>query len=79
MRLGAQFYESDVEVTDRDHARSPLPRSLGPGASLDAQFDVPMPVATGRYALKFDLVSEGVDWVEACGPETTTTPLWVVA
>ena len=33
---------------------------------------------TGRYRLKLDLVSEGVDWFERCGSETTTRPLWVV-
>ena len=31
----------------------------------------------GRYTLKFDLVSEGIDWFERCGSPTTTRPLWV--
>ena len=31
----------------------------------------------GRYALKFDLVSEGVDWFERCGSATTTVPFTV--
>ena len=29
------------------------------------------PDKPGRYRLKFDLVSEGIDWFEACGSETT--------
>ena len=28
--------------------------------------------------LKFDLVSEGIDWFEACGSETTTKALVVI-
>ena len=35
------------------------------------------PTQPGRYALKFDLVSEGIDWFEHCGSETTTKTLWV--
>ena len=31
------------------------------------------PEQPGRYALKFDLVSEGIDWFERCGSPTTTT------
>jgi hypothetical protein len=34
---------------------------------------VPLPAAT----LKFDLVSEGVEWFEKCGSPTTLKPLWV--
>ena len=54
-------------------------KALTRPASIDVPIDVPIPDAPGRYALKFDLVSEGIDWFEACGSETTTTPLWVVA
>jgi hypothetical protein len=31
----------------------------------------------GRYSIKFDLVSEGVDWFERCGSETTVKTFWV--
>ena len=36
-----------------------------------------MPGEPGRYRLKFDLVSEGIDWFERCGSPTTTTALRV--
>jgi hypothetical protein len=36
------------------------------------------PEAPGRYTLKFDLVSEGIDWFEACGSPTTTKTLVVL-
>ena len=79
VRLGAQLCTSDGKVTDRDRARARLPRTLAPGASIDVAIDVPIPTTAGRYALKFDLVSEGINWFEACGSETMTAPLWVVA
>jgi hypothetical protein len=39
---------------------------------------VTAPVEKGRYRLKFDLVSEGIDWFEACGSQTTTKSLMVI-
>jgi hypothetical protein len=39
--------------------------------------DIKVPPERGRYALKFDLVSEGIDWFERCGSETTMKPLVV--
>jgi hypothetical protein len=41
-------------------------------------FRVTAPGAPGRYALKFDLVSEGIDWFEACGSPTTIKTLLVI-
>jgi len=36
------------------------------------------PSERGRYNVKFDLVSEGIDWFEACGSEPTMKPLVVI-
>ena len=77
VRLGAQLCTSDGSVTNRDHARAWLPGTLGPDESVKVAIDVPTPESSGRYALKFDLVFEGVDWFENCGSETTMTPLLV--
>ena len=77
VRLGAQLCASDGSVTNRDHARAWLPRTLGPDESVKVAIDVPTPESSGRYALKFDLVCEGVNWFENCGSETTTMPLLV--
>jgi molecular chaperone DnaK len=46
------------------------------GAAIQAQA-LTAPAQPGRYALKFDLVSEGIDWFEHCGSETTVKKLWV--
>ena len=79
MRLGAQLCDVSGALVDRDYARARLPGPLGPGAAADISIDVPPPDTPGEYALKFDLVYEGVDWFERCGSPTTTKPLWVLA
>ena len=66
-----------ARVIDRDFARTGLPRPLEPGHAVDLAIAVPPVPRTGRYQLKFDLVSEGIDWFEACGSPTTSRPLVV--
>lgn len=77
VRLGAQLMGADGTLLNRDQARAWLPSDLAPGAALDVPIEVPIPEAPGRYTLKFDLVSEGIDWFEACGSQTTTKTVWV--
>jgi Radical SAM superfamily len=77
VRLGAQLCSPSGATIDRDFARAWLPATLGPGAEADVAIDIHAPDAPGRYALKFDLVSEGIDWFERCGSPTTTRTLWV--
>ena len=77
MRLGAQLCAADGSVISRDYARAWLPRTLGPGESAAVPIDILTPATSGRYAIKFDLVFEGVDWFENCGSETTTSSLLV--
>jgi MoaA/NifB/PqqE/SkfB family radical SAM enzyme len=71
VRLGAQLLDDRGQLINRDHARAWLPGDIAPGASADIRIDVPAPSTPGRYALKFDLVSEGIDWFEACGSPPT--------
>ena len=77
VRLGAQLCAEDGTVMNRDFARAWLPATLGPGSRADIAIEIPAPEQAGRYALKFDLVSEGIDWFERCGSPTTTRALWV--
>jgi hypothetical protein len=77
VRLGAQLCAADGAIVNRDFARAWLPQPLGPGDHAEIAIDIPTPVEPGRYALKFDLVSEGIDWFESCGSPTTTRSLWV--
>jgi hypothetical protein len=62
VRLGAQLCDEQGTLLNRDFARAWLPRALGPGEQADVQIEIPAPEQPGRYALKFDLVSEGIDW-----------------
>ncbi|HNV03600.1 MAG TPA: radical SAM protein [Vicinamibacterales bacterium] len=78
VRLGAQLCDASGIVLDRDHARAWLPRPIGPGEQVAVPIEVLAPPQPGRYQLKFDLVSEGIDWFEACGSDTTLRPLVVL-
>jgi Radical SAM superfamily len=78
VRLGAQLCEATGTLINRDHARAWLPGTLGPGASANVAIEIPAPPRPGRYTLKFDLVSEGIDWFERCGSQTTSRSLWVL-
>jgi MoaA/NifB/PqqE/SkfB family radical SAM enzyme len=77
VRLGAQLVGPDGTLINRDYARAWLPGDIPAGGSADVAIDVPLPSAPGRYALKFDLVSEGIDWFEKAGSPTTTRELVV--
>jgi hypothetical protein len=71
VRLGAQLCDANRQVIDRDYERAWLPEALQPGASVRVPIRVKAPTSAGRFALKFDLVSEGIDWFESCGSPTT--------
>jgi MoaA/NifB/PqqE/SkfB family radical SAM enzyme len=77
VRLGAQLLDGRGRLLNRDHARAWLPTDVPPGGHVTVPIEVPAPLEPGRYTLKFDLVSEGVDWFEACGSETTSKTIWV--
>jgi MoaA/NifB/PqqE/SkfB family radical SAM enzyme len=77
VRLGAQLLDERGGLLNRDFARAWLPGDIAPGDSADVPIEIPAPDAAGRYTLKFDLVSEGIDWFEACGSETTSATLVV--
>jgi hypothetical protein len=77
VRLGAQLCGPDGALLDRDFARAWLPHPIHPGDRAAVPIEIAAPPAPGRYRLKFDLVSEGIDWFEACGSETTTRSLIV--
>jgi len=77
VRLGAQLCAEDGTLIDRDYERAWLPSHLQAGATMDIPITVKAPDRPGRYLLKFDLVSEGIDWFEKSGSPTTLKPLLV--
>jgi hypothetical protein len=78
VRLGAQLCDKDRRVINRDYERAWLPAAVEPGTITELPVKVTAPDKPGRYALKFDLVCEGIDWFEACGSQTTTKTLFVI-
>jgi hypothetical protein len=77
VRIGAQLCEEDGTLINRDYARADLPATLKPGDSTPVSLHFPAVPTPGTYTVKFDLVSEGVDWFERCGSETTVRKFWV--
>jgi hypothetical protein len=71
VRLGAQLCAVDGTLIDRDYERAWLPGHLQPGATMEIPVTLKAPETPGRYKLKFDLVSEGIDWFEQSGSQTT--------
>ena len=69
--------EAAGALIDPDFARARLPGAIDGGAAADITIEIPAVAKPGRYRLKFDLVSEGVDWFEKCGSQTTLKKLWV--
>jgi hypothetical protein len=78
VRIGAQLCSSDGSVVNRDYERAWLPDTLSPHDSVSVPMTLTAPSEKGRYNLKFDLVSEGIDWFEACGSQTTIKTLVVI-
>jgi hypothetical protein len=77
VRLGAQLCAADGTLINRDYERAWLPSHLQSGATVEIPITVKAPETPGRYQLKFDLVSEGIDWFEKSGSSTTVKPLVV--
>ena len=44
---------------------------------MTVPIEIVAPKTPGKYMLKFDLVSEGIDWFEASGSPTTPKPFVV--
>jgi uncharacterized Fe-S cluster-containing radical SAM superfamily protein len=78
VRLGAQLCNGDRALINRDFERAWLPGTLEPGGQAEVAVLITAPKQPGRYVLKFDLVSEGIDWFESCGSPTTTKALLVI-
>jgi hypothetical protein len=78
VRVGAQLCAGDGSLVNRDFERAWLPATLQPSSSVALEMTLTAPDKPGRYGVKFDLVSEGIDWFEACGSETTTKTLLVI-
>jgi sulfatase maturation enzyme AslB (radical SAM superfamily) len=77
VRLGAQLYTSEKKLLDLNYARAFLPRPMAKGNKADVMIELPAINDCGEYWLKFDMVSEGVDWFENGGSPIVWLPLKV--
>ncbi|HEY7562777.1 MAG TPA: class I SAM-dependent methyltransferase [Gaiellaceae bacterium] len=55
--------------------RSPLPRGLSSGESVETELRVARAELEGRKELRVDLVREGIAWFAECGSEPVVIPL----
>jgi len=77
VQLGIQLLDEQLRLADRDYQRVPLAGDVAPGASARLKCVCHAPGSAGRYALKLDLVMEGVTWFEPRGSTALTLPLQV--
>jgi hypothetical protein len=65
--MGAQLYDKNRQLIDLNFARFELNHDMAGGDRNTFKFNLPSPAEPGLYWLKFDMVSEGVDWFESGG------------
>lgn len=65
--VGLKLCDLNNEVLREDMGRTPLPRDLAPGETIEIDMNVPGAINPGRYTLRYDMVVEGVTWFEFQG------------
>ncbi len=75
--LAYHVFTTAGSVVAWDGARTLLPTSVAPGASITVSARVMVPAAPGAYLLKFDLVQEGVTWFSGQGVPAESISLTV--
>ena len=77
VRVGVQLLDAERRLVDRNYARHSLPNDVAPGTACVMAVTFPAPEAPGRYAVKIDLVAEGVSWFETLGTTPAIHPIAV--
>jgi hypothetical protein len=67
VRIGAQLHDQEKNLIDLNYARAFLPHDVGRKEKVTIQIELPPVELPGEYWLKFDMVSEGIDWFESAG------------
>jgi len=65
--VGVRVLSMGGTVLRDDLGRSPLPRDLAPGESIDLDVRVTADLAPGRYRLRYDVVLELLEWLQSYG------------
>jgi SAM-dependent methyltransferase len=61
------WLDSKGQIVEFDGERTPLPRPIGAGETVEVSISIRTPSAAGRYRLAIDLVQEGVTWFSQAG------------
>jgi hypothetical protein len=75
---GLKIYTADGEVLREDLGRTALPHDIPPGGQIEVGVAVPGELPTGNYALRYDMVVEGVTWFEFQGSVCASRTLQVL-
>ena len=75
--LAYHLFDASGRVVVWDGARTLLPAAVAPGASITVNASVTTPATPGAFALKFDLVQEGVSWFSGQGVPAESISLTV--
>lgn len=67
--VGVQLLDAAGTVIERDFHRLRLAADVPPQCSQQLSSQLPAPVAPGRYAVKVDVVAEGIAWFESVGSQ----------
>ncbi|HET7216531.1 MAG TPA: class I SAM-dependent methyltransferase [Vicinamibacterales bacterium] len=75
---GLKVCDTNGNVLREDLGRTPLPRDVAAGESIELEIVVAGGLAAGRYELRYDMVVEGVTWFEFYGSPCPKRSLEVV-
>jgi hypothetical protein len=64
---GLKVCDERGNVLREDLGRTPLPRDVAPGETIDVDVTIAGDLAPGSYELRYDMVVEGVTWFEFHG------------
>ncbi len=79
IRLGAQLFDRNKNLIELNYARAFLNKALKKGEKDIIKIVLPPLSDSGKYFIKFDMVSEGVDWFESGGSPVVWKNLSVIS
>ena len=74
---GLKVFAEDGSCVREDLGRTPLPKDVGPGETIEIEMSIQADLPPGRYTLLHDMVVEGVSWFEHYGSATPRRRLTV--
>lgn len=78
VRCGIQLFDEKMELIQRDFGRISLPDDCYPGNTITFPATIVAPEEYGTYYLVFDMVNEGVGWLQKWGSQPAKIPLSVI-